>query len=93
MLHARLEKKMELDWSRTKLDCFEHQKIGTSALVAHPFFAIFDEMGAGKTKQAIDAACFLYEAGVIDTALIPLSQESFLSSPIELLSFLTNQED
>lgn len=33
-------------------------------------FGLLDEMGAGKTKQIIDAACFKYEHGIIDTVLI-----------------------
>ncbi len=61
---------VELNWSRCVLPPFEHQKVGVRALIKHPQFALFDEMGAGKTKQVIDAACFLYEAGVIDTVLV-----------------------
>jgi SNF2 family DNA or RNA helicase len=32
--------------------------------------AIFDEMGVGKTKQAIDAASILYQNGEIDTVIV-----------------------
>jgi SNF2 family DNA or RNA helicase len=32
--------------------------------------AIFDEMGVGKTKQAIDAASILYKNGKIDTVIV-----------------------
>lgn len=49
---------------------FAHQKTGTAALVAHKAFALFDEMGAGKSKQVIDAACTLAEQGKIDTVVI-----------------------
>jgi SNF2 family DNA or RNA helicase len=59
-----------LDWSRCKLPPFDHQIVGVEALIKNCFFGILDEMGAGKTKQVIDAACFLFEAGKIDTVLI-----------------------
>lgn len=49
---------------------FEHQKIGTAALVKNASFALFDEPGAGKSKQVIDAACTLAERGEIDTVVI-----------------------
>jgi SNF2 family DNA or RNA helicase len=61
---------VELNWSRCVLPPFEHQKVGVRALITHPRFALFDEMGAGKTKQVIDTACFLADAGVIDTVLV-----------------------
>lgn len=60
----------KLDWSRCRLRPFDHQVIGTKKLIQNSYFGILDEMGAGKTKQAIDAACFLYEAGEIDTVVI-----------------------
>lgn len=49
---------------------FAHQKIGTAALIKNPAFALFDEMGAGKSKQVIDAACTLAEQGKIDTVVV-----------------------
>jgi SNF2 family DNA or RNA helicase len=49
---------------------FKHQKVGTEALVSHEAFALFDEMGAGKSKQVIDAACILAEQGKIDTVVV-----------------------
>jgi SNF2 family DNA or RNA helicase len=49
---------------------FEHQKIGTAALVENPYFALFDQMGVGKSKQVIDAACILAEQGKIDTVIV-----------------------
>jgi hypothetical protein len=59
-----------LDWSRCVYPPFDHQRIGTRALISNQHFALLDEMGSGKTKQVIDAACFMYEAGIIDTVLI-----------------------
>ena len=61
---------IELDLSHCRLPPFKHQLDGIKALVTHPFFALFDEMGAGKTKQLIDAACVLYMNGVIDRVIV-----------------------
>lgn len=47
-----------------------HQVDGTEALLSNPFFALFDEMGAGKTKQAIDAAQMLFIRGLIDNVIV-----------------------
>lgn len=49
---------------------FDHQVVGIQALVTNPFFALFDEMGAGKTKQVIDAAQVLFWMGVIDQVIV-----------------------
>jgi len=71
---------VEIDWSRCVLPPFEHQKVGIRELlkwndpakgrVLPGVFALFDEPGAGKTKQIVDTACFLADAGEIDTVLI-----------------------
>jgi Mesyanzhinovviridae DNA helicase len=53
-----------------KTSSFAHQIIGTQALIDHEAFALFDEMGAGKSKQVIDAACLLAECGKIDTVVV-----------------------
>ncbi len=47
-----------------------HQITGTSLLVEHPYFGLLDQMGVGKTKQTIDAACILCERGQIDVVLV-----------------------
>jgi hypothetical protein len=59
-----------LDFDRCRITPFDHQKIGTEALVRYPYFALFDEMGAGKTKQVIDAVQFLFVNGYIDKVLV-----------------------
>ena len=59
-----------LDWSRCKFQPLVHQRIGVHSLLENKRFAILDEQGACKTKQIIDAACFLYEQGKIDTVLV-----------------------
>jgi SNF2 family DNA or RNA helicase len=48
----------------------EHQKIGVKALIENPFFMLADEMGAGKTKQVIDAAQMLYHEGTIHRVIV-----------------------
>lgn len=49
---------------------FEHQIIGIKALVENPVFALFDEMGIGKTRQVIDAAQVLFTQGKINQVLV-----------------------
>lgn len=49
---------------------FTHQIEGIEALIANPYFGLFDEMGAGKTKQTIDAAQFLFHAGLINRVIV-----------------------
>jgi SNF2 family DNA or RNA helicase len=59
-----------LDWSRCKYPPFDHQIAGVVSLIKCPTFGLLDEMGAGKTKQIIDTACFLYEDKKIDVVVI-----------------------
>lgn len=47
-----------------------HQVIGTNKLVEKPAFALFDDMGVGKTKQVIDAAQILYTQDVITKVVV-----------------------
>lgn len=61
---------MPIDLSRCRLVPFAHQVEGVEQLVRHPFFALFDEMGAGKSKQVIDAAQVLYSRLLIDRVII-----------------------
>ncbi len=58
------------DLGRTRLKPFDHQLKGIKALVENPIFALFDEMGIGKTKQVIDAAQLLFEEGKIHQVLV-----------------------
>lgn len=48
----------------------EHQLIGMHALIRHPAFALFDEVGAGKSKQIVDPSQFMFQTGDIDTMLV-----------------------
>lgn len=67
-----------IDFSRCRIPPYDHQKVGVQTLYdatgpgrhASGVFALLDQQGAGKTKQPIDAACFLAEDGVIDTVLV-----------------------
>lgn len=61
---------IEINPSRFKSKPFAHQLEGIKKLVENEAFALFDEPGAGKSKQVIDAACTLAEAGNIDTVVI-----------------------
>jgi hypothetical protein len=66
-----------------RLPPYQHQVEGIEHIVNHPFAGLFDEMGAGKTKQTIDAAQALFEIGVIDRVLIiaPASVRSVWYDP------------
>lgn len=61
---------IEINPRRFKTMPFLHQLEGIRKLVDNDAFALFDEMGAGKSKQVIDAACTLAYEGQIDTVLI-----------------------
>jgi SNF2 family DNA or RNA helicase len=61
---------IELDPKKFKTAPFAHQLEGVKALLKRPAFALFDEMGAGKSKQVVDAACVLFESGAIDTVVV-----------------------
>lgn len=75
--------RVELGLDRCKLRPYEHQVIGIKALVDNPFFALFDEMGAGKTIQTLVAAQLLFLAGTIDRVIIlaPASVRSVWFDP------------
>jgi SNF2 family DNA or RNA helicase len=49
---------------------FQHQIEDTARLVKEPAFALFSEMGTGKSKIVIDAACILAKQGKIDTVVV-----------------------
>lgn len=60
-----------MNWTKSvRLESKEHQVIGVNALVTNPVFALFDEMGAGKTKQVIDAAQILFHKGIIERVFV-----------------------
>jgi hypothetical protein len=49
---------------------YQHQIVGVQKIAENPYFFLTDEMGAGKTKQAIDAACLLFMLEKIDRVLV-----------------------
>ena len=49
---------------------FQHQEVGARRVVSEPYLWIGDEMGNGKTLQAIEGAQRLWEAGEIDQVLV-----------------------
>lgn len=62
--------KTTLDFSLCQFSPFKHQREGVVKLVEESIVGLFDEMGAGKTKQVIDAAQFLFQMGVINQVII-----------------------
>lgn len=59
-----------IDLSRSRLTPYHHQYIGVEKIVNNPFFFLADDMGAGKTKQAIDAAQVLNTIDLIDRVIV-----------------------
>lgn len=47
-----------------------HQITGVRALVSHPAFMLADEPRTMKSRQVVDAACILREAGLIDLVVV-----------------------
>jgi SNF2 family DNA or RNA helicase len=56
--------------SRFKTVPMTHQIRGVQELVNHHYFALFDEQGVGKTKQAIDAVSVLHELNLIKLVIV-----------------------
>ena len=61
---------LEVDPSRWKTVPLKHQIVGVKFLIERLYGGLFDEMGSGKTKQTIDAACIFFEAGLVDTVVV-----------------------
>ena len=53
-----------------KLSPFKHQLSGISLLMENKVFGLFDDMGTGKSKTLIDAACALQQQGKIDAVIV-----------------------
>jgi SNF2 family DNA or RNA helicase len=53
-----------------KTQPYDHQRKALKDSWAADYYALFMEMGTGKTKVAIDTMAVLYEAGKIDSALV-----------------------
>ena len=73
----------EIDVNEFKLPPKPKQLDGIRAIILNKAFALFDDMGSGKTKQTIDAACWLYKRGRIDTVIVlaPAQVKSVWTDP------------
>lgn len=65
------EEVAEPEWLRhCRTKPYHHQILGVQKILANPYFLLADEMGAGKSLQAILAAMLLFEQGKIDRVLV-----------------------
>ena len=64
------QKIMNLDFSRCRLQPFQHQREDVAWLLEHPYALIASEMRTGKSKIVVDAAQFMFDAGIIDTMIV-----------------------
>lgn len=51
-------------------DLFAHQEVGAARVAAEPYLWLADELGAGKTRQVVEGACRLYEAGLVERVIV-----------------------
>lgn len=70
MMIANMQKITEEWIERSRQKPYTHQITGVTAILNKPFFMLADEMGAGKTKQVIDAAQVLFVTGQIDRVVV-----------------------
>jgi SNF2 family DNA or RNA helicase len=61
-----------IEYNKTllKTEPFKHQADDTVLLLKNRSFALFSEMGSGKSKIVVDAACCLHAAGEISLVLV-----------------------
>ena len=62
-----------------KTEPYEHQKDALKKCWNKESFAIFAEMGTGKTKIALDNACILYKKGKIDRLLVVAPKGTYMN--------------
>ena len=62
-----------------KTEPYEHQKDALKKCWNREAFAIFAEMGTGKTKIALDNACILYNKGKIDRVLVIAPKGAYMT--------------
>ena len=62
-----------------KTEPYEHQKDALKKCYDKEAFAIFAEMGTGKTKIALDNACILYNRGKIDRLLVVAPKGAYMT--------------
>lgn len=76
-----------MDWTRVRLPPKPHQIAGSEFLLTNPRAALFDDVGAGKSKQIIDPAFWLFGRGELDAvvAVAPGSARSVWADPDPVL--------
>jgi len=62
-----------------KTEPYEHQKDALKKCWNKESFAVFAEMGTGKTKIALDNACILYNKGKIDRVLVIAPKGAYMT--------------
>ena len=62
-----------------KTEPYEHQKDALKKCWNKEAFAVFAEMGTGKTKIALDNACILYNRGKIDRLLVVAPKGAYMT--------------
>ena len=62
-----------------KTEPYEHQRDALKKCWDKESFAIFAEMGTGKTKIALDNACILYNQGKIDRLLVVAPKGAYMN--------------
>ena len=62
-----------------KTEPYEHQRDALKKCWNKEAFAIFAEMGTGKTKIALDNACILYNRGKIDRLLVVAPKGAYMN--------------
>ena len=70
---------LEIRMYKFKTEPYEHQKDALKKCYDKEAFAIFAEMGTGKTKIALDNACILYNQGKIDRLLVVAPKGAYMT--------------
>ena len=70
---------LEIRMYKFKTEPYEHQKDALKKCWEKEAFAIFAEMGTGKTKIALDNACILYNRGKIDRLLVVAPKGAYMT--------------
>jgi SNF2 family DNA or RNA helicase len=68
-----------MEMYKFKTEPYEHQKDALKKCYNKEAFAIFAEMGTGKTKIALDNACILYNQGKIDRLLVIAPKGTYMN--------------
>lgn len=78
---------MSVNWDRCPRPLWQHQREGVETLLTHPAFALWDEVGVGKSAQVVTTACHLHSVGEIDAVIIvcPAFVRSVWASPDPIL--------